>query len=258
MRYLCALFLSVLLAGCVAGGSTIDQSKAASLTHIQIVAVEGPPLSGTGISQVGLSGSELVVGGTTLGSNGLLIVGGVMMLADFPEANRQSAAASKSIESLLDEKEIWEPTLVIAEEAKRQLTAESNIPVSVDTALKQLPGVEKRDATFFMENWMAPLRSWYNESPSTFVYSDQSKSGAVLEVGLLNYELTSGSLLVQVVMKLIDPATGTVLANARNFSNTSVEDMDRLFQDDASGYKHLFQTVTAALVEDCIDDLGLH
>ena len=258
MRNRCVLVLSAFLAGCIVGGSAVDQSKAASLTHIQIVAIEGPPLSGSGVSKIRLSGSELVVGGTSLGSGSLLIVGGVMMLADLPEANRQSAAASKNIESLLDDKGVWEPTLMIAEEAMRQLTVSSNIPVNVDAALKQLPGVEKRDATFFMENWMAPLRAWYNESPSAFVYSGQSRSGAVLEVGLLNYELTSGSLLVQVVMKLIDPSTGMVLANARNFSNTSVESVDQLFEDDAISYKQFFQTIAATLVEDCIDDLGLH
>ena len=180
-----------------------------------------------------------------------------MMLADLPKANQQSAAASRSIESLLDQKEVWEPTLVVAEETRRQLTAKNKIAVSVEPDLQRLPGVEERDATFFMENWMAPLRSWYNESPSTFDYTDHQKSGAVLEVGLLNYELTTGSLLVQVVTKLVDPSTGVVLANARNFSNTKVESVDKLFENDADGYKRFFQTTTAELVEDCIADLGL-
>jgi hypothetical protein len=257
MRYLYALSLSVLLTGCITGGSTLDQSAAAALTNIRIVAIEGPPLSGAGVSRVRLSGSELVVGGTTLGSNSLLFVGGVMMLADLPKANQQSAVASRSIESLLDQKEVWEPTLVVAEETRRQLTGKNKISVSVEPDLRRLPGVEERDATFFMENWMAPLRSWYNESPSTFDYTDQTKSGVVLEVGLLNYELTTGSLLVQVVTKLVDPSTGVVLANARNFSNTKVESVDELFENDADGYKRFFQTITAELVEDCIADLGL-
>jgi hypothetical protein len=221
------------------------------------VAIEGPPLSGAGVSRVRLSGSELVVGGTALGSNGLLVIGGVMMLADLPKANRQSAAASRSIESLLDRKEIWEPTLVVAEETGRQLTANNKISVSVEPKPQRLPGVQERNATFLMENWMAPLRSWYNESPSTYDYTGQLKYGAVLEVGLLNYELTTGYLLVQVVTKLVDPSTGVILANARNFSNTKVEDVERLFEDDADGYKRLFQTITAGLVEDCIADLGL-
>jgi hypothetical protein len=221
------------------------------------VAIEGPPLSGAGVSRIRLSGSELVVSGTTLGSNSLLFVGGVMMLIDLPNANRQSAAASKSIESLLDQKGIWEPTLIVAEEVRHQLIAKNNISVSVEPHLQRLPGVEERNATFFMENWMAPLRSLYNESPSTFDYTDESRFDAVLEVGLLNYELSTGSFLVQVVTKLIDPSTGVVLANARNFSNTKVEDVDKLFESGADGYKRVFQTISAELVEDCIADLGL-
>ena len=128
-----------------------------------------------------------------LGSNSLLFVGGVMMLTDLPKANQQSAVASKSIESLLDRQGIWEPTLIVAEEARRLLAADDKITVSVEQDVQRLPGVEERDATFFMENWMAPLRSWYNESASTFVYTDKSKSDAVLEVGLLNYELRTVS-----------------------------------------------------------------
>ena len=65
------------------------------------------------------------------------------------------------------------------------------------------------------------------------------------------------SLLVQVVTKLVDPSTGVVLANARNFSDTKVESVDTLFENDADGYKRFFQTITTELVEDCIADLGL-
>ncbi len=198
-----------------------------------------------------------MVGGTTLGSNSLLVVGGVMMLIDLPQANRQSAIASKSIESLLDQGGIWEPTLVVAEEAKRQLTAKNKTLVTVEPYLKRLPGVEERNATFFMENWMAPLRTWYNESPSTFDYTDQLNFDAVLEVGLLNYELTSGSFLLQIVTKLVDPSTGEVLANARSFSNTRVENVGKLFESDADGYKQVFRATAAELVGDCIAKLGL-
>ena len=158
---------------------------------------------------------------------------------------------------MLDQKEIWEPTQVVAEEARRQLAAKNEFSVSVEPDLQRLSGVEERDATFFMENWMAPLRSWYNESPSTYDYTGQPKFSAILEVGLLNYELTTGYLLVQVVTKLVDPSTGVILANARNFSNTKVEDVEKLFENDADGYKRFFQTIAAGLVEDCIADLGL-
>ena len=177
------LVMTSLLAGCVTGGSTLDQSKAASLTHVHIVPIEGPPLSGMNLSEAALSGAELLVGGTTVGSSALLGVGGVMMIAALPEANAKSAAASQRIESLLDNDEIWEPTVELAQEAIRHLESVSSYAVSVDSEIRPLPGVERREATFFMENWMAPLRAWYNADRSPFSYSDQLDSGVVLEVG---------------------------------------------------------------------------
>ncbi len=252
------LVITVLLVGCVTGGSTLDQSKAASLTHVHIVPIEGPPLSGMGLSRANLSGAELVVGGTTVGSNALLVAGGVMMIAALPEANASSAAASQRIESLLDNDEIWEPTVELAQEAILQLEVASNYAVSVDSEIKPLPGVKRREATFFMENWMAPLRAWYNADRSPFSYSDQINSGVVLEVGLGNYEMTANYFLIQVMMKVVDPETGIVIANARKYSNTRFRDLDSLFEEDAAAYKELFRDITAKLVQGCIDKLGLH
>lgn len=252
------LVITVLLVGCVTGGSTLDQSKAASLTHVHIVPIEGPPLSGMGLSRANLSGAGLVAGGTTVGSNALLVVGSVMMIAALPEANASSAAASQRIESLLDNDEIWDPTVELAQETTRLLENASSYSVSTDSKIKPLPGVERREATFFMENWMAPIRAWYNADRSPFSYSDQLNSGVVLEVGLSNYEMTADYFLIQVMMKVVDPETGMVIANARKYSNTRFHDLDSLFEEDAAAYKQLFRDITAELVQGCIDKLGLN
>ena len=252
------LVTSVLLAGCVTGASTLDQSTAASLTHVHIVPIEGPPLSGLDLSRTNLSGTELVVAGTAVGSNSLLVAGGVMMIAALPEANASSAAASQRVESLLDFDGIWEPTVELAQEATRQLEIASKYTVSVDSEIKPLPGVERREATFFMENWMAPLRAWYNADRSPFSYSDQINSGVVLEVGLLNYEVSLNLISIQVVMKVVDPATGKVIANARKFSNTRIDEPDSLFEENAAAYKQQFRDITTTLVQECIEKLGLN
>ncbi|MCZ6538081.1 MAG: hypothetical protein O6838_09340 [Gammaproteobacteria bacterium] len=252
------LVITVLLVGCVTGGSTLDQSKAASLTHVHIVPIEGPPLSGMGLSRANLSGAGLVAGGTTVGSNALLVVGSVMMIAALPEANANSAAASQRIESLLDNDEIWDPTVELAQETTRLLENASSYSVSTDSKIKPLPGVEQREATFFMENWMAPIRAWYNADRSPFSYSDQLNSGVVLEVGLSNYEMTADYFLIQVMMKVVDPETGMIIANARKYSNTRFHDLDSLFEEDAAAYKQLFRDITAKLVQGCIDKLGLN
>ena len=252
------LVITVLLASCVTGGSTLDQSKAESLTHVHVVPIEGPPLSGMGLSRANLSGAGLVAGGTTTGSSALLVVGSVMMIAAQPEANAKSAAASQSIESLLDKDEVWEPTVELAQEATRLLENASSYSVRTDSEIKPLPGVERREATFFMENWMAPIRAWYNADRSPFSYSDQVDSGVVLEVGLSNYEMTGDYFFIQVLMKVVDPKTGMVIANTRKYSNTKFDDIDSLFEDDAAAYKQLFREITAELVQECIDKLGLN
>lgn len=252
------LAITVLVAGCVTGGSALDQTKAASIPHVHVVPIEGPPLSGMDLSSANLSGAGLVAGGTTVGSSAMLAVGSVMMIAALPEANAKSAAASQAIELLLDKVEIWEPTVELAQEATRLLENANSYSVSTDPKIKPLPGVKRREATFFMENWMAPLRAWYNADRSPFDYSDQINSGVVLEVGLLNYELSLGYFSIQVVMKVVDPATGMVIANARKFSNTRFHDLDSLFEEDAAAYKQLFHDITAKLVQGCIDKLGLN
>jgi len=211
-----------------------------------------------GLSRANLSGAELVAGGTTVGSNALLVVGSVLMITALPEANVSSAAASQRIESLLDKDQIWEPTVELVQEATRQLEIASNYTVTADSEIKPLPGVENREATFFMENWMSPIRAWYNTDRSAFSYSDQTNSGVVLEVGLSNYEMSADYFLIQVMMKVVDPETGMVIANARKFSNTRFHDLDSLFEEDAAAYKQLFREITAKLVRECVDKLGLH
>jgi hypothetical protein len=211
-----------------------------------------------GLSRANLSGAEFVAGGTTVGSNALLVVGSVMMIAAQREANAKSAAASQTIESLLDKDEIWQPTVELAQEATRLLENASSYSVSTDSNIKPLPGVEQREATFFMENWMAPIRAWYNADRSPFSYSDQINSGVVLEVGLLNYEMTADYFSIQVMMKVVDPETGMAIANARKFSSSRFDDFDSLFEHDAAAYKQLFRDITAKLVQGCIDKLGLN
>ena len=251
------LLLIAITAGRVFGKPALDKSKAASLTHVHVVAIEGPPLSGLDLSKARLPGAPLVAGGAMLQAGGLAIVGGVLMLMAIPEANAQSAAASQEIESLLDKTEIWEPTLELANEAMRQLSAANEYAVSVDERIMPLPGVKRKEATLFMENWMAPVRAWQAATLSPFVYSEEPRDGVVLEVGLLNYELSGSRFLVQVKMKVVDRTNGVTLARTRAYSYKKVDDLDRLFEDDAAGYKQMFRETTTPLVTRCLTKIGL-
>jgi hypothetical protein len=218
--------------------------------------IEGPPISGKDISNV-LSGTDLHHGGIRIGSAALAIVGGIMMLSSSSDADLQSNAASQKSESLLNKDTIWMPTVELAEETMRQLETGSGYSVSITPGVKPLPSIKSREATYNMHNWFVPIGDWYNMDTSLFSYSGQPQSSVVLEIALLSYELSYGRFNVQVAMKLIDPASGIVVGNARSYSHSQVDDIEKLFEGDASGFKQMFRRTTKPLVTDCIEILGL-
>ncbi|MEE8288394.1 MAG: hypothetical protein V3R25_03170 [Nitrosomonadaceae bacterium] len=236
--YYFLLFLTALMSSCVSINSKfdskLDQSKAVSLTHIHIVPIEAPPLSGPDLL--------------------------LMLLMDLPRANKQSTTLSQIAEDLLNKNEIWEPTVEIAKETMRQLETVSNYSVSVDPEIKPVPGVKRKEITNLKEDWLTPLRKFYNMDTSPFSYPEQPSTGAVLEVGLLNYNIYYGDqFLVFVMMKLVDPASGSIMANAQcslwYYSINPIHNDSSFFASD-NGFKKNFRETMAAIVPNCIKYLG--
>jgi hypothetical protein len=116
-----------------------------------------------------------------------------------------------------------------------------------------------RERTFFMENWMEPIRAWYNQDISSFDYKSyrERKVDAVLEVGLSNHMLSRSILLVSVMLKLIDPSTGKVLGRARNAEIVEIKKMDKLFIDSGLPFKELFAATGKKPVIENLKYLGL-
>jgi hypothetical protein len=100
---------------------------------------------------------------------------------------------------------------------------------------------------------MAPIRSWYNQELSSFDYKSYKEGGvdAILEVGMSNYSLLPNKLLVQVMVKMVDPASGRVLGRARNYELATIAEMDKLFINDGKNFKELFAaTANKPMIED--------
>jgi hypothetical protein len=137
------------------------------------------------------------------------------------------------------------------------------VEVSVDRGVRPLPGVAQREVTALMENWMAPIRAYYNDTKpdSTYASLASGPSVAVLEVGVMNYEVGLGShLLVQVFMRLVDPATGHLIGRARAadpFHPLSVDPLEETLANDAAKFKVMFDAATRGLVADALRQLGL-
>jgi hypothetical protein len=158
----------------------------------------------------------------------------------------------------LNKNEIWEPTVEIAKETMRQLETINNYSVSINPEIKPVSSVKRKEK----EDWPTKLRKFYNMDTSPFSYPEQTSTGVVLEVGLLNYNIYYGDqFLVFVMMKLVDPVSRSVIANAQcslwYYSINPVHNDSSFFISD-DGFKKNFRETIAAIVPNCIKYLGLH
>ena len=120
-----------------------------------------------------------------------------------------------------------------------------------------------------MEQYLGRAREWYSESRSRIDYSDLGRRGidGVVEIGIQNYEISNQAhryfwpfsyllkeiptLMLQVVVKLVDPATGAVLGKARSGAYEIIEPLT------AAQFKLTFSQMATTLTVDNLERIGL-
>src|SRR6185369_4980219 len=259
------LLLRLCLPGCMGAQLKPSADDLRNIRTIKVVAMEAPPLevppSPSGATLFGASASMVLIPEQSLQNGGRIgvMVAGILMLADLPEAMRKAAKTAVTIDSLLVNGDAWLPTVVLVQEAARQIAAAGRPDVAVRAGLQSLPGIQNRERTFFGENWQEPLRNWYDEDSSRSDYRPLRQQGidAVVEVGLLNYALYQDTLIVQVCLKLVDPATGRVLGRGRATDYLKTMELATIFADNGRQFKEMFSTLGNRLLTKNLRDIGL-
>lgn len=274
MRWLIAALMAPCIAACVSSPIAPPTEQLAATRRIHVVPIEPPPLvlparyqakvDAAGLSQVplALAGGDLslVRGFGVL--NTLLVVVELTHLSSRPIGPAPPVPEWHPNASTPEQRKVWVPTVALAREVERQLGGRG-VEVSVDRGVRPLPGVGQREVTALMENWLAPIRGYYNNTQldSTYASLGSASSVAVLEVGVMNYEVGPDShLLVQVFMRLVDPATGRLIGRARAadpFHLVSVDPLEETLANDAAKFKVIFEAATRGLVTDVLRQLGL-
>ena len=237
-----------LISGCVAGDMRANEATVARIDNMAIVPIEAPPLIAP--KKILFAGLEQMA----YGSAGGAVLYGILFAMDAPEATARSGRQSASIEQLLSKTDPWLPTMILAQAAQKSLSDHGYDAVTVDVVVREIPGVADRSYTFYMENWLGPIRSWYASEPSEVDYAGVADDASnVLEIGILNYEVTGSQLLLQVMMKLVDPRTRTVVARSREWKSFEIGDPDVAFANEGRTFKEKFaywgeQLVGQALV----------
>ena len=275
MRHIIALMLlvAVVASGCVAIQRTPTETTVSGLRAIAIVPVEAPPLfleSWTEADRAAVAAAGLAlparqdIGG--LYSGWYLLFGAFCgplcgMVGEFYASSRPRAGETATMTRA--EPPPWMLTAGLARTAAQLLQRAGTREAFVVEGYVQLPiehrSVNVKQGIVEMENWMAPIRRWYNSEVPIIDYTQLGapRADVILEVGVLGYGYQIIRLLLQVVVKLSDPTTKQVLGRARNLSMTKAEPLAQMLQDQGQPLRRLIETTGEALLTQCLKDLGL-
>jgi hypothetical protein len=177
------------------------------------------------------------------------------------ETPRREGERPRSRQGPPDAQGVWVPTIVVANEVRAQL-AEAGISATVASDVKAIPGLRDRSDMVLLENRTAPIRAWYDDTRPVAGYAGlfAGQPVHVAEVGIGGHDITTGQLLLDVEIKLIDASSGRVIGRARAdnaWNMPTVDPLDRAFADDARRFKEVFAAEGRRLVRRCLTQLGL-
>jgi hypothetical protein len=262
-RKLVYLLFFVALFGCVASQSIPEKTIVSSIKTIEIIPIEPPPLSGVSMSTDTYSPNTMIslsmIPNTSFQSvarSATLLFSGWMLI----EAATAGLDTGKDVR-LLDMMSLegkWSPTVVLAEETGSQLASGSSVIINPIKFYYELP-VDNREVTWHMEDWLGPIRRWYGEEQSLHDYSKiiSKEVDIVLEIGICNYEIAFDGFVVQVMLKMIDPATGKTLGRVRNYTYQKVSPINELLANDGKEFKLIFSRIGQELINKSLIEIGL-
>lgn len=247
------------LAGCVGPQLQPSAEAIAQTRNIYIVPMETRPLSVDSVyARTGPASIVHFLPRYTIGmARAVGVLSGIVMLLELPEMSQHRREYPPPVQSQISPTETWHLSVELSREAGRLLSAAGKAPV-LSSEIQPIPGIEDRGRTFLMENWMAPIRAWYNDTAPSSRYAVLATNGieTVAEVGVSNYEIFSGKLLLQVHVRLIDPVSGKLLGRTRASSFTELPPMDEAFAADATLFKESALRAGVPLLAACLSELG--
>jgi len=146
----------------------------------------------------------------------------------------------------------WNPALTLAQEAATLISSASPYEVSVREEQHTLAFSGRRSPESL-------LQDWYHRNTSALNPAElgDTTNARVLELGLPDYALLEDRLLLQVLVKIVDPSTGEVMARAGNRASIDIGSPERLFTHGGREFKTVFAAEGRRLLEKNLRDLGL-
>ncbi|MGJ0484169.1 MAG: hypothetical protein ACR65R_06490 [Methylomicrobium sp.] len=252
--------LPALMAGCQTAPTVkLPNTAVSSIKNVRIVAVEAPPLEvlpdlletrmPNYAHEYNMALPSTAAEAVYRSPGGILIAGKVghgdtVEIADLTKKGGTSSQTGH-----------WTPTLELASAAQAQLNA-AQIGTELSPQTAPLPLAEdERNAN--IGHWRDEVARWYGQDTAASFGRTQA-ADAVLEVGIGRYRIFEGQTSLQVLLKLIDPLSGQVLAKTSKktlmIGDTAVP---ALLYPQGEGFKSLIREKGARLITEAMQDIGL-
>lgn len=256
------LSLPLLLMACGMPTIRLPMSSASSFKSIMVVAIEPPPLEVI----PDLLESRFPVYSHFYNMDlfpysqkklyrypGGILISGQVVSDDIVESESFSAKHAKGSPILFNQQDKWMPTFDLASAAEENLTqskfhttiSKHYLPLSVSTAN--------------LNHWHDAVEQWYESNTTQTDYQQLSSHpvDAVLEIGINQYRIFEGQFSLQVLIKVIDPNSGKVLAKTRQADYSFEASAQSLLQPDGSAFKALNRKMGTRLLNEGFQDIGL-
>ena len=189
-----------------------------------------------------------------------MVISGIVFLINYPKLTNELLPIASKYQNILSAKDTWIPTVELGKYAANILLKNGMRKVELKPGYEMLSGVTNSAPTVFMENWYAPIRSWYNADSSITPYNKSTENApdAYLEIGICNYELMNDKLLLQVMVKLIDSNTNIVIGKTRrNYELVKLGNGKNLLSDEGKKFKDIFYSTGLRLIDKSFKELKL-
>lgn len=187
-------------------------------------------------------------------SGDIMVAGLVIQSDDADEVSVQDKLEPPSLANEDGAGRTWTPTLVLAQQALANLT-EHNIKVSLRHDYYCLPMADA-DRNAELSHWHDATLAWYGQNTATADYQSYASIDAALELGLGSYRIFAGQMSLQVLMKLVDPHAGRVIARTRVKAYTTENVGETTLNRDSETFKQRIAQMSSQLLMQGLHEFG--
>lgn len=260
-KVLLGLVLPWLLAACTAPSIKPAASQIDHLHSFLIVPVQAPPLEVIPDlierRDPAYRHSQNMAMGYALPTElyqtaGGIVVAGMVSGSQAMDADAITKAVPTAAGGSAKPELLWTPAKAAAQKLRGLLAAEDR-KGELSREYYQLPTAG--DAS--LQHWHQAIQSWYSQNFTPVDYASMGRYDAVIEVGIGRYRIFEGQTSLQLMIKLIDPMSRSVIARTLSESFKVDDRALASLDNDGVAFKQLIGDMAVPLLRQSLGDIGL-